>query len=179
MSEAVTGSEFVITRVLGAPRQMVFQAWTEAEHLGRWWGPKGFSISLIKLDLRPGGLFRYSMRPPDGNEMWGKFVYREIVPPERIVFVNAFSDPEGNTVRPPFAPNFPLEVLNTLTLTEQDSQTVLTLRGLPVNATAAEHQVFAAMHDSMQQGWTGTLDQLAAELTLQQQWAPMETSPSS
>lgn len=168
MSEAMSGSAFVITRVFDAPRHLVFQAWTEAEHLARWWGPKGLTINVIKLDLRPGGLFHYSMHTPDGETMWGKFVYREILRPERIVWVNSFSDPEGNTVRPPFAPDFPLEILNTVTFKEHGSQTVLTLRGVPIDATAAEHAVFDGMHDSMQQGWTGTLDQLAAELALQQ-----------
>lgn len=164
MSEVITGSEFVMTRVFNAPRHLVFQVWTEAEHLARWWGPKGFTINLIKFDLRPGGLFHYSMQPPGGEKMWGKFAYREIVRPERIVWVNSFADPEGNTVRPPFAPDFPLEILNTLTFTEQDGKTILTLRGVPIHATAAEHERFAAMNEGMQKGWTGTLDQLAAEL---------------
>ncbi len=167
MSETNTGSEFVISRVLNAPRHLVFQAWTEAEHLARWWGPKDFSIKLIHLDLRPGGLFRYSMTPPDGEEMWGKFMYREIVVPERIVFVNCFADSEGNTIRPPFAPEYPLEILNTVTFTAQGSQTLLTVHAVPINATAEEHQFFRGMNESMQQGWTGTLDQLAAELAAQ------------
>lgn len=168
MSDTISGSEFVIRRRFDAPRDLVFRVWTEGEHLARWWGPKGFTIELIKFDPRPGGLFHYSMRTPDGTEMWGKFVYREIVKPERIVWVNSFSDPEGNTIRPPFAPDFPLEILNTVTFTEEGSQTVLTLRGVPINATTAEDQIFTGMHDSMHDGWTGTLDQLAAELaTLQ------------
>ena len=70
-------------------------AWTEAEHLARWWGPKGFPISVVKLDLRSGGVFLYSMRFPEGHEMGGKFVYREIAEPGRLVFINSFSDAEG------------------------------------------------------------------------------------
>lgn len=164
MSETMTGSEFVITRVFDTPRHLVFKVWTEAKHLARWWGPKGFTIKVIKLDLRSGGLFHYSMCPPEGEEMWGKFVFREIVPPERIVWVNSFADREGKTIRPPFAPDFPLEVLNTVTFTEQGNQTLLTLRAVPINATPSEDQLFTEMNDSMQQGWTGTLDQLSAEL---------------
>src|SRR5262249_7142388 len=114
---------FILTRVLDAPRELVFKAWTEAERLAHWWGPKGFAVRVCRLDLRPGGVFLYSMRSPDGRDMWGKWVFREIVPPERLVFVVSFSDEEGGVTRHPFAPDWPLEVLSTLTLTEQDGRT--------------------------------------------------------
>ncbi|MFC5468093.1 SRPBCC domain-containing protein [Cohnella suwonensis] len=157
-------SEFVISRTFNAPRDLVFKAWSEAEHLQHWWGPKGLAISVATLDFRPGGTFHYCMKAPDGNEMWGKFVYREIVPAEKIVFVNSFSDPEGNIVRPPFLLTFPLEVLNVLTFDEQDGKTTLTLRGGPINATEDELKLYESMHDSMQQGFTGTFDQLEEHL---------------
>src|SRR6185369_3746045 len=73
---------FVVTRVFDAPRALVFKAWTEPERLARWWGPKGFEMSVIKLELRAGGIFLYSQRSPTGVEMYGKFIYREITPPE-------------------------------------------------------------------------------------------------
>jgi uncharacterized protein YndB with AHSA1/START domain len=155
---------FVITRVFDAPRDLVFKAWTESERLARWWGPKGFSVRVITLDFRPDGVFHYSMRSPDGKEMWGKFVYREIVPPERLVFVLSFSDAHGNTARHPWSPNWPLEVLHTLTFVEQDGKTTLTLHGIPMNATDAERSTFEAGHSSMRQGFGGTLDQLAQYL---------------
>jgi uncharacterized protein YndB with AHSA1/START domain len=128
-------------------------------------GPKGFTINVTKLDFRPGGIFHYSMRSTDGHEMWGKFVYREIVKPEKIVFVNSFSDEEGNTVRAPFSPTIPLEILNNFTFTEHEGRTTLTLRGRPINATEEEHKTFADMHESMQEGYGGTFDQLADYLT--------------
>jgi Activator of Hsp90 ATPase homolog 1-like protein len=74
--------EFVISRVFDAPRELVFKAQSESERLERWWWAKGFTTRVIKLDFRPGGVFHYSMRTPDDHEMWGKFVYREIVAPE-------------------------------------------------------------------------------------------------
>ena len=74
--------EFVIKRTFNAPRGRVWQAWTEADHLGKWWGPAGFDIVSVKLDLRPGGTFHYCLRSPDGQDMWGKFIFREIVPQE-------------------------------------------------------------------------------------------------
>ena len=95
--------QFVITRVFDASRERVWEAFTKPEHLQHWWGPKGFTMRTIKLDLRPGGMFHYSMRSPDGKEMWGKFAYREIAPPERLVFVTSFSDEAGNITRHPFS----------------------------------------------------------------------------
>jgi len=161
---AAAEREFVITRVFDAPRDLVWKAWTESERLAQWWGPKGFAMGVCKLDLRPDGVFHYSMRTPDCHEMWGKFVYREIAAPERIVFTNSFADASGATVRAPFSADWPLEVLNTLMLSEHDGRTTLTLRGAPVNATEAKRRTFEAGRASMQQGFTGTFDQLAAYL---------------
>ena len=159
-----SAGELVITRVFDAPRALVWKAWTDAESLARWWGPAGFTITVASLDLRPGGVFLYGLRTPDGQEMWGKFVYREVTPPARLVFVSSFADAAGNTVRAPFSADWPLEVLSTVTLAEQDGKTTLTLHGVPINATDAERAAFAAGNDSMQHGWAGTLDQLATHL---------------
>ena len=73
-NENQTGKEMVITRVFNAPRELVFKAWTEAEHITKWWGPKGSKIKVSKLDLRPGGIFFYSMTGPPHNNttMWGQ-----------------------------------------------------------------------------------------------------------
>src|SRR5258708_172951 len=108
-----SNSEFVLTRVFDAPRHLVFKAWTESDRLAKWWGPAGFTMLISKLEFRPGGVFHYCMRSPDGHEMWGKFVYREITPPERLVFVNSFADEAGNPVRHPLSATWPLEVLST------------------------------------------------------------------
>ena len=81
-------------------------------------GPKGFATTSARNDPRPGGVFHYRMRSPAGQEMWGKWVYREIAPPERLVFVQSFSDEAGNTVRAPFSAEWPLEVLSTVTFAE-------------------------------------------------------------
>src|SRR5262245_32716713 len=89
----------VIAPIFDAPRGLVFKAQAESERLERWWGAKGFTTRVIKLDFRPGGVFHYSVRTPDGHEMWGKFVYREILAQERVVFINSFTDSEYNTIQ--------------------------------------------------------------------------------
>ncbi|MCM3340560.1 SRPBCC domain-containing protein [Paenibacillus sp. MER TA 81-3] len=157
--------ELVITRMFDAPRELVFKAWTEPDHLEHWWGPKGFKMNVSKLELCPDGIFHYSQKSPDGHQMWGKFVYRDIVPPERLVFTNSFSDEEGSTVRAPFSPTWPLEILNTLTFAEHEGKTKLTIQGGPTNATEEERNTFEAMRDNIQQGFAGTFEQLADYLS--------------
>jgi uncharacterized protein YndB with AHSA1/START domain len=150
--------------VLDAPRELVWKAWTERDRMMRWFGPKGFTMTAADLDFRPGGVFHYCLRGPDGREMWGKFVYREIVPPERIVLVNSFSDANGGLTRHPMSPTWPREMLTTTTFAEQAGRTTVTIRWSPLNATEAERQTFDASHAGMRTGWTGTFDQLAEYL---------------
>jgi uncharacterized protein YndB with AHSA1/START domain len=154
------GQDFVITRVFNAPREMVWRAWTEREQLVRWFGPKGSTMPHATLDLRPGGTFHYAMRGPDGREIWGKWTFREIVAPERLVMVTCFSDAQGGIAPAPMIDNWPLETLSTTTFEEHDGKTTVTLRWSPLNATASQCQTFARMHDSMRQGWGGTFEQL-------------------
>jgi uncharacterized protein YndB with AHSA1/START domain len=158
---------FVIRRVLDAPRATVWRAWTEREHLMRWFGPAGTTIPSCSLDLRPGGSFHYCMRGADGSEEWGKWVFREIVEPDRITFTIAFADEKGNAIRAPFDVNWPLEMLSVVTFEDHAGKgrgTVVTIRWTAHNASDSERATFAAGHDSMRQGWTGTLDRLVAEI---------------
>ncbi len=152
-------SEIVITRVFDAPRDIVFKAWTEPERLMRWWGPKGFTTPFCQADLRPGGVFLYCMRSPEGHDVWGKGVYLEVVPPERIVYTDTFADEEGNTVEPThygMSPAHPRETLVTVTFTDHEGKTKVTL----------QHAMPAAVPErsGTQQGWTEMLDRLAEEL---------------
>lgn len=155
---------FTIARTFDAPRALVFAAFAAAERLARWWGPKGCTITVLKLEFRPGGVFHYRMDLPDGTAMWGRFCFREIVEPERIVWVNSFADADGGIARAPFLPTFPAEILDEVTLEERDGKTTLTLRASPIDATAEERAVFDGLFDSMTDGFGGTWDQLAAYL---------------
>jgi uncharacterized protein YndB with AHSA1/START domain len=156
--------EFVIERVFDAPRDLVWKVFTERDHLMQWWGPKGFKMIVGNLDLRPGGTFHYGLEAPDGSEMWGKWVFREIVKPERLVFVSSFSNKESGLTRHPMAPTWPIEMLGTMTLTAQGGQTLLMNRVVALNATDEERATFEGNFDSMKQGFGATWDQLAAHL---------------
>ena len=149
-----------ITRRLAAPRDLVWQSWSEVERLAHWWGPKGCTIEVGRLEFRPGGFFHYAMRFPDSEPMWGRFMYREIAAPERLVWLNSFSNPRCGIARAPFNMAVPLEILNDVTFAEDDGGTMLTLKSQPHGATEEEENVFRDMFSSMQQGWGGTMDQL-------------------
>jgi uncharacterized protein YndB with AHSA1/START domain len=151
---------FAIARIFNAPRDLVFSVWTEPQHLKLWFGPKDFTIPISHLNLVPGGAFHYCLRASNGVEMWGKWIFKEIAPPERILFVNTFSNKHGNITRHPYVANWPLEMLTSATFTEVNGKTTIYLQWTPINANAAEQRTFDTMHDAMNQGWTGTFDQL-------------------
>lgn len=152
--------ELVITREFDAPRELVWKAFTEPERLKEWWGPKGFTMVTNKVDLKPGGLYHYCMKSPQGDEMWGKLVYVEIKPPEHLEYIVSFSDENGNIKRHPLSKTWPLEVTNILTLKEHNGKTTLTLRGFPVNASDEEIKTFKDGFASVKQGTKGMFDQL-------------------
>ena len=91
--------ELTITRVLDAPRSLVFRMWTEAEHMARWWGPKGFTNPVCEVDARPGGAIRIHMRGPDGTIYPMTGTFEEIVPPHRLVFTSVARDTDGKPAR--------------------------------------------------------------------------------
>jgi uncharacterized protein YndB with AHSA1/START domain len=156
--------EFTITRVFDAPRDLVWAAWTQGERLAQWWGPKGSKVRVLKLEVRPGGMFHYSFEYQQGHPMWGRFIFREILAPERLAFVVSFTDANAEIIRAPIRENWPLEVLNTVTFSEKNGKTALTLRARPINPTDAEYQAFLEMLESLAQGYGGTMDQLADHL---------------
>ena len=90
----------VVTRIFDAPRELVWKAWTDPKYVMQWWGPKGFTSPVCKMDFRVGGKFLYCMRTPDGQEGWNAGEYHEIVPHEKIVSSMYFSDSKGNKVEP-------------------------------------------------------------------------------
>jgi uncharacterized protein YndB with AHSA1/START domain len=160
-----TGSEFVISRVLDAPRDLVWRCFTDPEHMTQWWGPKGFKVVKSQMDFRPGGTYLYGLQSPGGSVMWGRQVYREINPKDRIVFINSFSDEKGGLSRHPMAPTWPMEMLSVFTFEDMPGgKTKFTVHWWAHDATAEEQKTFDDNHASMTGGWSGTMDQLEAYL---------------
>jgi uncharacterized protein YndB with AHSA1/START domain len=137
----------VLSRVFDAPRALVFKAWTQPEHLARWWGPRGFTLISFKADARVGGSFRFGMRSPENTDHWAHGAYREVVPPERLVYTFAWEHPDGKPKH---------ETIITLTFAEQGAQTKLTLK-----QTLFESVTSRDMHQS---GWSSTFDMLGEYL---------------
>ncbi len=90
----------VVTRIFNAPRELVWQAWTDPNYAMQWWGPKGFTTPFCEMDFRVGGKFLICMRSPDGQEFWNGGEYHEIVLHEKIVSSMYFADSKGNKVEP-------------------------------------------------------------------------------
>lgn len=153
-----TGFEFTIKRTFDAPLDRVWRAWTEPQRMAQWWGPKGFDCRIVKLELRPGGICHYHLTSPQGQEMWGKLLYREIAPQERMVFIVSFSDENEAITVHPLSPGWPQQILSTITFSEKNGKTTVSVHWVPYEATEEERKVFEEGASSMQAGWTGTLD---------------------
>ncbi|PKN31836.1 MAG: ATPase, partial [Deltaproteobacteria bacterium HGW-Deltaproteobacteria-20] len=125
-----------IQRIFAASRDRVWKAWTDPELIAQWWGPKGFTAPVIRVDLREGGRYLYAMRSPDGQDFWSTGEYREIAPAERLVVTDSFADAEGNVVPASaygMTGDWPRELLVTVTFEEHGGGTKVTLReaGIP------------------------------------------------
>lgn len=153
--------EFVVTRLFDAPRDKAWRAWIEPERLAVWFGPKDVPVVKSAMDLRVGGVYHYGLKTPDGKTMWGKWTFREIVAPERLLFVNSFSDENQGVTRHPMSPNWPRELLTTILFDDLGGKTLLTVKWLPLNPTDVERKTFDDARPSMGGGWGGTLDKFA------------------
>jgi uncharacterized protein YndB with AHSA1/START domain len=136
--------DLVVTRLIDAPRPLVFKAWTNAEQVARWWGPKGYVTVDSDMDIRPGGAYRVVMRSPEGVDHRKRGIYREIVEPERLIFTFAWEAADG-TLGP--------ELLIVVTFEDLGSRTRLTLRQGAFETVA--------MRDSHTLGWTSCLERFA------------------
>ena len=157
--------DFVIVRTFSAPRDLVWSAFTEADRLNQWFGPKGFTREKSKLDFRVGGTHHYMLRTPDGAPMWGKWTFREIDPKTKLVCVSSFSDEAGGITVHPMAPTWPRLMLPTFLFEDAGpGKTKITVRWAPYEATDIELATFEAGRPSMNQGWNGTFENLDAYL---------------
>ncbi|CAN7522655.1 SRPBCC domain-containing protein [Paenibacillus sp. LjRoot153] len=161
MVSKVEDKVLILEREFNAPRELVFQAFTQAEHLKHWWGPRGWTLPVCHVDFRVGGVWHYCMKCEDKNqgdyygmESWGKGVYSEIVVPEKIVYVDFFSDAEGNE-----AENMPSTRV-TLTFIETETGTKVINRGEYASAESLQQ----VLDMGMMEGITDTWDRLSEHL---------------
>jgi uncharacterized protein YndB with AHSA1/START domain len=144
---AAETQDLVITRVIGAPRARVFDAWTDPAQFAKWFGPHGSTVVFCEMDVRPSGVIRFCHRMTGMDDVWVRGVYREVVVPERLVFIDSFSNERGDIVE---RPGFPREALVTVTFADRGSATELTLRHAGLLVDQGESQ-----------GWVESLERLA------------------
>ncbi len=145
------GQEFVITREFAAPRELVFKAWTDPELLVKWWGPRGFTNPVCQWDAKPGNSIHVVMRAPNGAEfpMGGEF--REVAPPEKLVFTSGALDEKGKLM---------FEFLHSLTLSEKNGKTLLTLRSKVTKTSEGAGRYIGGF----EAGMTQSLERLSGHL---------------
>ena len=151
--------KFIITREFNAPKEVVFNAFADADALNEWWGPVECRNSVIKLDFRPGGIFHFKM-DFNGNISYGRFLFGTIQPYDLLEFTNAFADENANVVPAPFDIQIPKEIFYSLHFSEVKGKTIITLTGLPVDATGEEEAGFRSINLDMQKGFGATFDKL-------------------
>jgi uncharacterized protein YndB with AHSA1/START domain len=150
------------SRLIDAPRDVLFDVWTEAEHFAQWFGPRDVVLPFCRIDPRPGGTLHFCHRLTDGTEVWLKGVYREFVALERLVFALSFVDAGGRPAAHPMFPDWPLDtiILTTVTFADLDGKTRLTVRQVLKPAAAAAKDTVGRERQGARAGWAETLDRL-------------------
>jgi len=141
--------EIVMTRVFDAPRELVFKAYTDPKLIPQWWGPKDHTTTVDKLDVRPGGMWRFVQRGPDGNEYAFKGVYHESLPPERLVYTFEFELMPGHVL------------LETVTFEEHDGKTKVTVTSVFQTVEDRDGMVKSGMEEGAVETWDRLAELLA------------------
>jgi uncharacterized protein YndB with AHSA1/START domain len=143
-----------MTRVFDAPRELVFEAYTNPAQIPHWWGPREVTTIVDQMDVRPGGVWRYIQRDQDGNEYPFNGEYREIVPPERLVYTFSFEfEFEGTPIQ---------TVVNTATFEERDGKTTLTVNSLFQSIEDRDSMIESGAESGMTESWDRLAEHLAA-----------------
>ena len=163
-------NQIVIEKIFNAPREKVWEAWTNPEMIQKWWGPEGFTAPSIKIDLKVGGIYTYAMKGPKGSQwdrvMYSSGIFKEIVPTEKIVVTDYFSDEHGNKIAPSQegqAADFPTEM--TATILFEEAEGGKTKLSIIYPKPENEKQFEAILKSGMKEGWSSSLDKLAEAIS--------------
>ena len=156
--------KFSTSHSFSAPRQDLWNAWTDKDRLRVWFGPKGCPILFSAMDLQPGGFYHYAMKMPDGSTMWGKWLFKSVIVPEMLAFDYAFSNKEGEVIRHPWNPNWPEHVLCTVSFVANGPTTTLNIDWTTKTEAENEREAFESGREAFQKGWQDTFERLAAFL---------------
>ena len=152
-------STFVMERTFDAPKDLVWRTWTEAELVGRWYGP-GLETEVHEFNPTPGGLWLHEMKAPNGS-MFQRMEYTEVTPTDKLVMLMSNANENWEVVASPMMPDWPRVLLTTVTFEDDGGQTKLTLTWEPHEATEAEIATFTAAIDGLSKGWGAGMDIIA------------------
>ena len=174
----MTATPFTTSRLVSAPRELVYAVHTDAKHLAAWMGPAGFDAIHAAMDFRVGGSYHYGIRSPEGMEMWGKQVFRAIDPGRKLVYLQSFSDPAGGLGQHPMSPTWPQQMLATTTFEDPGpARTLVTITWQPYEADEVADATFDAARPGMHNGFAGTFDKLETYLA-EQMSGDLVTTPN-
>lgn len=159
INNGTAGRQVVITRVFDAPRELVYKAFTDPQHLVRWYAPVGCTIDIVSFDAREGGAFHTCIRSTQHHDCWCKGIFLEVVKPERLVYTMAVADEKGNLVNPIDAgmdPEWPAETVVTVTFEMYEGKTKVTLHQTALESIAKRTGAYPS--------WLQMLDNLEEEL---------------
>jgi len=151
----VRKEDLVVTRIIDAPIELVWKAWTDPEHVMRWWGPKYYTSPSCKIDFREGGKYVFCMRAPKdqgGQDSYTAGVYKKIVPMERLEFTQGLSDKDGNRLDPAqvgLPPDFPKELHTSIVFKAKGGMTELTITEYDWTVGQMYVYSFAGLHQSI------------------------------
>jgi uncharacterized protein YndB with AHSA1/START domain len=150
-----------IVREFDAPKTLVFDAWTKVKHLNNWMFPmQGCSCEFVKADIKTGGSSLHKVTMPNGHVMWLFTKYEEVSSPNKLVFLQYFSNENGDIVEMQHIPNWPKDMLASLSFEEVAGKTTITFLWEPRNPTAEEITAFEATRSDHQKGWGAGMVQL-------------------
>jgi uncharacterized protein YndB with AHSA1/START domain len=167
LAQTEDAADLSFSRIIDAPREVLFDVWTDAEHFAQWFGPRQVALPFCRIDPRPGGALHFCHRLTDGTEIWVKGVYREFVAPERLVLSLSFVDASGRPAAHPMFPDWPLDTvfLTTVTFADLEGKTQLTVWQVLVPADAAAKDTVKRERQAARAGWAETLDRLDEYVT--------------
>jgi uncharacterized protein YndB with AHSA1/START domain len=154
-TDHVKKEDLIVTRIIDAPLELVWRAWTDPEHVKRWWGPKDYTSPTCKIDLREGGKYVFCMRAPKdqgGQDMYTAGVYKKIVPMERLEFTQSLSDKDGNKIDPVqvgMPPDFPREIRTVIVFKAKGDMTELNITEYDWPVSQMYVYALAGLHQSM------------------------------
>jgi len=153
-------NEIIVSRVFDAPIAMVYEAWSNAEFVKKWWAPKNCTTTYCSIDFRIGGIFRFCMTTAEGMDCWGRGIYKKINPPHTIVYEDCFTDKDGTPVAPSYY-GLQLTTIKSSTIEVQFEEVVektkVTIRYMDVAEVGAEIEM-------AKQGWNDMLEKLSVIL---------------